>query len=461
MKNSFYNMLKKNAEERPDSIAIVYDTITISYAELFEDVKKKALHLQKFEGNRIAIFGPSSYRWIVNMFGILLAGKDLVLIDFFLPQDARKELLLKTKVDYTLTSTNQYILSDAGANIIAKAEKDDVSGLVYDDATKEGNIILLTATADEDDKPVALSTANICHTAELMRGRVECSPEDIVLSQISLHHIFGYIYSLIWPLSCGAKVCIGRGLRHIDADTYYYSPTILPVTPSMVDYLRRVNGFNPCLEKVIVGAASCPFRIFENLNDRDLEVYNIYGMTEVSAGIGVNNHYDGSYTLFDEEAVSIAEDGEILVRGNGVMSGYVGDEAGTKEVLIDGVYHTGDYGHINSKGRLVLEKRNPDIVLLPTGEKISRKRTNEQITALNGVAEGYITFYDNKLTAIIVPLDSSEGMDKFKRRIDKYNEKKGYRWEIQKIVVLDKPLPKNAENVVDDEAIIDILIEKK
>ena len=78
-----------------------------------------------------------------------------------------------------------------------------------------------------------------------------------MLAQIALHHIFGYIYSLILPLHNGACVCIGRGLRHIDADTYYYNPTILPGSPSMVDYLKRIKAFNSQLKTIIIGGASC------------------------------------------------------------------------------------------------------------------------------------------------------------------------------------------------------------
>ena len=65
------------------------------------------------------------------------------------------------------------------------------------------------------------------------------------------------------------------------------------------------------------------------------------------------------------------------------------------------VYHTGDYGRINSGGRLVLIRRNDDIILLPPGEKISRVRTNEQITAINGVADGFITFSNNRLARLL------------------------------------------------------------
>ena len=165
-------------------------------------------------------------------------------------------------------------------------------------------------------------------------------------------------------------------------------------------------------------------------------------MTETSGYIGINELSDGSYTLFDANAVSIAEDGEILVGGPCVMKEYYNDSEATAAVLKDGVYHTGDYGRINSAGRLVLIRRNDDIILLPTGEKISRVRTNEQITAINGVAEGFITFYNNRLTAVIVPIDKSASEDIFKRRIDKYNEKKGYRWEIQKIVLRKEALPR-------------------
>ena len=70
-KNTFYNMLKTNAESRPDAVAVVYDTMKVTYAKLFDDVTKKALHFQKYDGERIAIFGQASYRWIVNMFGTI------------------------------------------------------------------------------------------------------------------------------------------------------------------------------------------------------------------------------------------------------------------------------------------------------------------------------------------------------------------------------------------------------
>ena len=216
------------------------------------------------------------------MFGTIVAGKELALVDFFLPHDSRVDLLKKTEVNYTLTSTNQYILSDENSIIISSAEKDNVDGLIYDENTQEGDIIMFTATANECDKPVVLSIDNILNAIMAINSRVECTSDDIVLAQISLHNEFGFIYSPHTILRIiGAMVCIGRGLRHVDADTYYYNPTILIGTPSMIDYQRAISGFNKELNTIIIGGASCPFRLLR-ISDSDLKVYNIYGMTETS-----------------------------------------------------------------------------------------------------------------------------------------------------------------------------------
>ncbi len=457
--NSFYKMLKDNADKYPDKEAIVYDTMSITYSKLFEDACKKALHLMRFPGSRIALYGPASYRWIVNMFGTILAGKDILLVDFFLPQNTRSSILKKVGVDYVLTSTNQYILADSDAIMLPDAEKDDVTGLVYAaEDVNEGNILMLTAVPQECDKAVVLTTKNILNTVDELNEYCICEEDDKVLTQIALHHIFGYIYSLIWPLHNGACVCVGRGLRHIDADTYYYNPTILPGSPSMVDYLKRVKAFNSSLRTIIIGGASCPFRLFEALNDRDLKVYNVYGMTETSGCIGINDTMDGTYKLFKETQVTIAADGEILISGDCVMKGYDNDESYTSRVIKDGAYHTGDLGRINEKGRLVLLKRNPEIILLPTGEKISRTVTIRQITALDGVAESYVTLHNDKLTAIIVPIDKEAREDRFIRLINRYNERKGFRWEIQKIKLVKEPLPRYDNGDIDQEA-VDALLE--
>lgn len=454
---TFYEILRENAVKYVDRTAILYDTFAVTYEKLFDDAVKKAMHLQRFEGKRIAIYGPSSYRWIVNMFGTIMAGKDAILVDFFLPKDVRKTLLNKVGADYILCSTNQYILSDSDAIIIEHAENDDVDGLEYNTHTKEGNMLFFTATDTESDNAVVLTVDNIMNTVRGLSRFCKCDENDKVLSQINLDHVFGFIYTLIWPLASGACVCVGRGLRHIDADTYYYNPTILPGNPSIIEYLKKIKGFNQELKTIITGGATCPARLMESLKDRELEVINVYGMTETASSFAINRSADGSFEPIDEGAVTISDDGEILVSGLSVMQGYDKDKAATEKVLRDGVLHTGEKGYFNEDGHLVITQHNPNIILLPTGEKICRAVTINEIDELSGIKESYIELLDDKLTAIIVPMDKNQHEDKFKRLIDKYNEKKGYRWEIQKIIVRHEALPKDENGEIDAAAINSII----
>lgn len=162
---------------------------------------------------------------------------------------------------------------------------------------------------------------------------------------------------------------------------------------------------------------------------------------------------------FADNTLKLSDDGEILLSGGCVMKGYYNDEVQTERKLKGGYLHTGDYGRINSSGRLIITKRNPAIISLPTGEKICRNVINREIESINGIAESYIMFYDEKLIAVISAIDKSEKVDRFKRKIDKYNDKKGYRWEIQKVVLLDMKLPRKDDGSVDEEALEKVIDE--
>ena len=148
------------------------------------------------------------------------------------------------------------------------------------------------------------------------------------------------------------------------------------------------------------------------------------------------------------------------MKGDCITPGYYNDKAATDRVIKDGVHHTGDYGRFNGKGQLVITRRNSGIILLPTGAKICKKMTSDEITELNGVAEARVILCNDKLVAAVVPINKDDKPDKFKKRIDKYNENKGYRWEIQKVVVLDRPLPRYEDGSIDDNELEDIVLKE-
>lgn len=441
-----YKMLERNAKLFGSRRAVLYDTFEADYDRLFKDVVKKALHLQRFEGKRIAIYGPASYRWIVNMLGTILAGKDAVLVDFFLPHEVREHNLKDVDTDYILCSTNQYILSDESAIMITDAEKDDVTGLVYDENTAEGNVLVFTANDKKCEKAVILNIEGVVSLLGELSSRIGISCEDRLLSQVPLDTAFGLVYSLLLPLYAGACVCVGRGLRHINADTYYYNPTYLPGSPSMIEYLKNIKGFNEELKTVIIGGAPCPKELFESLKERGFSVCSIYGQAETSGCVGIATDVYNRYRILDGVNVSLDKDGFIRIGGKCVMSGYFGD------AVKIGVYDSGDRGCLDD-GVLTVESYNSSLIYFPTGEVICKKAVIKELHEMHGVVECCVFMHEGKLTAVLSVMPDEMNRDRFQRRIDKYNKKKGYRWAIQRLELTDKRLARNSDGSVDVDAV--------
>ncbi len=455
MKNLFYDFLKEISDTYKDRTAILYDTMEVSFEKLFEDAVKKAIHLMRYDGKSIALYGPLSYRTLVNLFGVLLAGKNAVIIDFFLPPEVRFKLLDKVGVEHILCSTNQYVLSDSKAKVIEGAEKDDVTGLNYNKPEHEGCIVTFTATADQCDRPIVIGNENIFAAVDAIRNNFNCGEDDKVLAMSGIHNSFGLIYSLFWPLKSGACVCIGRGLKHIDADTTYYNPTILPLNPATTEYMRKISTINLGVKQILIGEAPGQYRLIDYLRRKGIQTYSIYGMDECCGCIGYSYSDDGAFDEMIKGTVQIDGDGKIVVSGPCVARGYADysekntnmggfavasaadSEAGSEEGQIR-TFNTGHSGRMDENSKIFVSKLDPDIILLPTGENISRRVTCSELAQFSGVEAAYFTKYKEKLTAVILPLDKEEKKEHFVRRIRNYNKKKGYRWEIEKLVLLDQ-----------------------
>jgi long-chain acyl-CoA synthetase len=102
--------------------------------------------------------------------------------------------------------------------------------------------------------------------------------------------------------------------------------------------------------------------------------------------------------------VAIAEDGEILVRGELVMKGYWRNEAETERALVDGWLHTGDIGHIDAKGRIVITDRKKDLIVLDKGDNVSPQKVEGILTLQPEIAQAMVAG-DRRpyLVGLIVP----------------------------------------------------------
>jgi long-chain acyl-CoA synthetase len=88
--------------------------------------------------------------------------------------------------------------------------------------------------------------------------------------------------------------------------------------------------------------------------------------------------------------VRIAEDGEILVRGELVMHGYWRNEVETAKALIDGWLHTGDIGHLDERGRIMITDRKKDMIVNDKGDNVSPQKVEGMLTLQPEIAQAMV-----------------------------------------------------------------------
>ena len=138
-------------------------------------------------------------------------------------------------------------------------------------------------------------------------------------------------------------------------------------------------------------------------------MYEGYGLTEASPVIAVNrpgNNKIGTVGLLLEGIEpKIAEDGEILIRGENVMIGYYKNDEDTKATIIDGWLHTGDIGEIDDDGFLKITDRKKTLIKTSGGKYISLTHVEETIETSEYISQIICFAGDDKpfVSALIVP----------------------------------------------------------
>jgi long-chain acyl-CoA synthetase len=102
--------------------------------------------------------------------------------------------------------------------------------------------------------------------------------------------------------------------------------------------------------------------------------------------------------------VRIAEDGEILVRGENVMHGYWRNPSQTEKAIQNGWLHTGDIGHLDDKGRLVITDRKKDLIVNDKGDNVSPQKVEGMLTLQVEILQAMVAG-DRRphLVAVVVP----------------------------------------------------------
>ena len=163
------------------------------------------------------------------------------------------------------------------------------------------------------------------------------------------------------------------------------------------------------------------------LNAIGLPTLQGYGLTETSPVVSCNPIHDIRVETvgppFKGNQVRIAEDGEIIVKGENVMLGYWNNDEETKKVLKDGWLHTGDIG-VFDEGYLKITDRKKDILITPGGDNISPVKIENELSNSSFIDQS-IVYGDNKpyLVALLVLSDEhlNATQEELEKEIDKAN----------------------------------------
>ncbi len=257
-------------------------------------------------------------------------------------------------------------------------------------------LILHTSGTTARPKMVPLSHRNFCATAENLRCALDLTSDDICLNLMPQFHIGGVADLLLPPLASGGSVvCMGNfSAPQLPPVLDQFRPTWTQVVPTMLDAILDTFSADPdrfnhsgSLKYIRVVAAALPVELARRFEATfgGLPVIEVYGMTETTTLIATNplppgRRKPGSVGMpagpgvrvihDDGRDCATGEQGEIVVRGDSVMPGYLhrGPERGSE--FIDGWFRTGDVGRFDDDGYLHISGRIKEIINR-SGEKIS------------------------------------------------------------------------------------------
>ena len=431
---SFSEMLRHFSGNAPDSAAVIRPgadgPYTVTWREFCADIENRRDVLISSGKTCLGLLCDGSYEAVVEIFAANLAGLAVVMLDDTLPEEMLAELAAATDCDLLF-----------GDPEFTAALMPRLAGGMADGA---GRLLFFTSGTTDRAKAVVLTDASLMASAYNGSSLLPLSAEDRLMLMLPLSHVFGFVCGLLWGLSCGASVCLGRGARHYADDLDYFRPTALSAVPLLWGFLLSHKLCNPELKLVLIGAGDCPMQLISAGKAMGIRICFGYGLTETSSGVALSIGDDPyAMTVCPEDKIRIADDGEILIEApTCIMQGYYKRPADTAAVLWDGVLFTGDIGYLDRKGRLIITGRKKEMLVLPDGTKIFLPEYEKELCAALGTPEAAVARIGDTVTLAVYVKDATP--DDIRKKINTVLVRRPRGQQIRDIRILDSPLPRTA-----------------
>lgn len=285
--------------------------------------------------------------------------------------------------------------------------------------------------------------------------------DEVFLSFLPLSHSYEHSAGQFLPIGLGGQIYYAEGLDKLASNIEEVRPTIMIVVPRLFELLRarilksvgkqgrlpalllnqalrlgaitasgkrlmpwdkaldalleksirpRIRArFGGRIKALVSGGAPLNPEVGTFFSSLGLTLLQGYGQTEAGPVISVMRPATGLKmdtvgTPIKNIEVRIAEDGEILVRGESVMQGYWNNPAESAQVLRDGWLHTGDIGELDEAGRIRITDRKKDLIVNDKGDNISPQRVEGMLTLQEEIAQAMVSGDKRPyLVGVIVP----------------------------------------------------------
>ncbi len=212
-----------------------------------------------------------------------------------------------------------------------------------------------------------------------------------------------------------ARTAIKAGEKRTSAIRKGFSPGLATsslfsiLDPLVLKKFRAAMGSN--LLFMISGSAPMPPWLLERFHGMGLLILEAYGISENIVPMAMNRPKDFRFGTVGKpmngNLIKLGEDGEVLVKGKGVFSGYFGQETEENPVGEDGYLHTGDLAVMDQDGYLTLKGRKSEVFKTSTGRKIAPVGIEDRIRKVDYVEHAVIMGAQRKSLVVLLSLSAA------------------------------------------------------
>jgi len=378
-------MVCSAADRFGNAEALVDGPLRLTFADIVERIRCAAGAFAEFgvgEGERVAIWAPNSAEWIIAAFGLLTAGGVLVPVNTRFKADEAGDVITRSGAKAVLVQKGflgQDYAAPAGIPVIDLKSDFLLHGAPFERAVSGTDVsdIIFTSGTTGRPKGAMMNHRQTLRMYEEWATLADLRRGDRYLMINPYFHTFGLKAGLITSFLRGATM-LPVAVFDIDAVVNLIEReriTMLPGPPTLYHSLLAVRdkGKLSTLRAGVTGAADIPVELVRRIHG-ELPFQTLmtgYGLTEagnVTLSRPGDSFEDVATTAglpCEGVEVRIADDGEVLVRGYGVMQGYLDEpEATALAIDSDGWLHTGDLGKFDESGRLRIDGRKKDMFIV-------------------------------------------------------------------------------------------------